>query len=411
MKICNRRKTLVLIIFIFLLCISQAFSENFQFKYIKGQSYRILSKVEQNVYLNGKFNHSAEIVNRISVEIKDVDEKGWGEQYARFMTSETAIQGINDKQFSWGQEYESVFWISPLGEYSVSDEYFMPTTRNVPLFPGYDVQVGETWEAEGLEVHDLREVFGILKPYTIPFKAQYTYKGETEIKGKNLHEIGVFYTLDYANPVPKKDEFRKNNKITDFPFHTSGRFDQTIYFDAELGAIHSYKENFTIILTTAFGNIIEYSGFAESETDEIQKVQQKDIEKAIEDLNLENTTVDKDERGVTITLENIQFLPDSAVLLPSEQEKLQKIADILKNFPDNDLLISGHTALAGSAGARMTLSKQRAQAVADFLVSIGLKDAYHIFTQGFGAEKPIAPNTTEANKAKNRRVEITILEN
>ena len=75
------------------------------------------------------------------------------------------------------------------------------------------------------------------------------------------------------------------------------------------------------------------------------------------------------------------------------------------------MLISGHTALAGSEAARLKLSKERAQAVANFLVSIGLKDAYHVFTQGFGAEKPIAPNETEAGKAKNRRVEITILEN
>ena len=56
------------------------------------------------------------------------------------------------------------------------------------------------------------------------------------------------------------------------------------------------------------------------------------------------------------------------------------------------------------------LSEQRASAVANYLIELGVREKHHIFTRGFGAEKPIAPNTTEANKARNRRVEITVLE-
>ena len=79
-------------------------------------------------------------------------------------------------------------------------------------------------------------------------------------------------------------------------------------------------------------------------------------------------------------------------------------------YPDYELLISGHTALAGKAETRQTLSEQRAAAVANYLIELGVREQHHIFTHGFGAEKPIAPNTTEANKARNRRVEITVLE-
>lgn len=406
----NRSRFFLIVSMLFIFTFS-AFTEELVFKYSKGDTYRILSTVKENVIVNGKYNHSAEIVNRISVEITDVDEDGWGKHEARFMTSETAILGVNEKEFSWGQEYESIFWISPLGEYSVSDEFFMPTTRNVPLFPPYSIAVNEGWIGEGLEVHDLRESFGISKPYIIPFSANYIYKGIKEIDEKKLHEIAVYYKLDYANPVPKKEEYSKNEEFIDFPFHTSGNFEQILYFDSNLGALHSYNEKFKIIIKTSLGNTIEFSGYAESEINELKKVPQKSIEDALKKLNLENTTVNKDDRGITITIENIQFLADSAILLTKEKEKIQQIAEILKDFPENDLLISGHTALAGSEDARMKLSQQRAQAVANFLVSIGLKDAYHIFTQGFGAEKPIAPNDTEVNKAKNRRVEITILEN
>ena len=75
-----------------------------------------------------------------------------------------------------------------------------------------------------------------------------------------------------------------------------------------------------------------------------------------------------------------------------------------------DILVSGHTALAGTEKVRQLLSEERADAVAEFLIALGVRDRAHIFTQGFGATKPVAPNNTEAGKARNRRVEITILE-
>ena len=91
-------------------------------------------------------------------------------------------------------------------------------------------------------------------------------------------------------------------------------------------------------------------------------------------------------------------------------EKIEKIGKLLSAYPDYELLVSGHTALAGTAEARQVLSEQRAAAVANYLVELGVREHHHVFTRGFGAEKPIAPNTTEANKARNRRVEITVLE-
>ena len=73
-------------------------------------------------------------------------------------------------------------------------------------------------------------------------------------------------------------------------------------------------------------------------------------------------------------------------------------------------MVSGHTALAGTAGARLKLSQERAKSVAEYLVQLGVRHAHQIFTQGFGAEKPVAPNTPEEGKARNRRVEITIMD-
>jgi outer membrane protein OmpA-like peptidoglycan-associated protein len=116
------------------------------------------------------------------------------------------------------------------------------------------------------------------------------------------------------------------------------------------------------------------------------------------------------DEGITISLSNIQFMANSAELPESEKRKLQEIARILRTVPMRKILITGHTALAGTAEDRLLTSLQRAQAVASYLVSLGARNADEIFVQGFGAERPVADNSTPQGMALNRRVEITILE-
>ncbi len=126
-------------------------------------------------------------------------------------------------------------------------------------------------------------------------------------------------------------------------------------------------------------------------------------------MKLDNISVKKGDKGLTISLDNIQFEADSNVLMESEKLKLRKIADILKQY-SNDLLITGHCAERGTAKARQKLSEQRAESVADFLKMMGVRDEYHIFTKGQGSREPVASNATEEGRAKNRRVEITIMD-
>ena len=117
------------------------------------------------------------------------------------------------------------------------------------------------------------------------------------------------------------------------------------------------------------------------------------------------------EEGITVSLQNVQFLPDSAILRDSEREKLDFIAEILGRYPARDILVTGHTALAGTAEGRQWLSEERARVVGEYLLSTGMRRADQIVTRGVGAREPLADNTTEAGMRKNRRVEITILEN
>jgi outer membrane protein OmpA-like peptidoglycan-associated protein len=116
------------------------------------------------------------------------------------------------------------------------------------------------------------------------------------------------------------------------------------------------------------------------------------------------------DEGVTISLSNIQFLADSTILPERERRELREIAPVLQAVPHRRLLITGHTALAGTPEGRMQISTERAQAVKDYLVYLGVRRDDEITVMGMGAQRPIADNSTVEGMAQNRRVEITILE-
>jgi outer membrane protein OmpA-like peptidoglycan-associated protein len=111
-------------------------------------------------------------------------------------------------------------------------------------------------------------------------------------------------------------------------------------------------------------------------------------------------------------MDTIQFHSDTAIMLPGEEAKLAQIAEILRRYNDRDIMVAGHTALAGgTAETRMSLSLERASTVAEYFIANHVRSADRIVVRGFGGDRPIATNATEAGRAQNRRVEITILEN
>ena len=373
--------------------------------------------ITEDVYLNGQFAHQAYITNRVTVEVSDVQPASNGKPSSAlhtctFMTSE---QNSN-RTFSWGREYPSVFRRDAFGIYTIDEQYFMPVVRNVPVFPQHDVKKGESWRHSASEAHDLRDNFNIQKPFVVPVDVTYTYQGPIQREGKTYQLIEVNYDLYYDIPLKNLQNRRNGNAALPmlYPVRTMGYSKQRLYWDNNAGILPYYDEVFTIMMELNTGAVIEYRGSAKAEITTLQRMDKEEIagmlDKNIRDMGISNTTVEKTDEGITISLENIQFEADSAHLLPAEKEKIEKIGKLLSNYPDYELLISGHTALAGKAEDRQVLSEQRAAAVANYLIELGVREQHHIFTRGFGAEKPIAPNTTEANMARNRRVEITVLE-
>jgi len=137
----------------------------------------------------------------------------------------------------------------------------------------------------------------------------------------------------------------------------------------------------------------------------------EEIAEDIDRLGIPDVSVRVVDEGITISLDDIQFQADTAIMLPGEKEKLDKISEILKRYQERDILVGGHTALAGTAEGRRKLSSERAAVVADYLIARKARSADRVVVRGYGADKPLADNRTEEGKRKNRRVEITILEN
>ena len=116
------------------------------------------------------------------------------------------------------------------------------------------------------------------------------------------------------------------------------------------------------------------------------------------------------DRGMLVTLGDVLFEFDRADIKPAAHASIQKLADFLQKHPERRVLIEGHTDNIGSEGYNEMLSLRRAEAVATALERLGVASG-RVATTGYGKDFPVASNTTDTNRALNRRVEVYISDN
>ena len=118
--------------------------------------------------------------------------------------------------------------------------------------------------------------------------------------------------------------------------------------------------------------------------------------------------VREEPRGTVITLSgSLLFATGQSELLPQAQSRLTEVAEALKQSPDTQLRIEGHTDARGTETLNQDLSVRRAEAVRNFLENRGI-DPERIAIVGYGSSRPIADNRTPDGRAMNRRVEIVL---
>jgi outer membrane protein OmpA-like peptidoglycan-associated protein/tetratricopeptide (TPR) repeat protein len=121
------------------------------------------------------------------------------------------------------------------------------------------------------------------------------------------------------------------------------------------------------------------------------------------DIALESISLNK-----VVTFNNIQFQNNAYELLPISLIELDKLYQILIDNPNLKVEIYGHTDNIGKASDNLVLSTNRAKSVVAYLIQKGISSK-RLSYKGFGITKPIADNTTEAGRAKNRRTEFLIV--
>ena len=120
-------------------------------------------------------------------------------------------------------------------------------------------------------------------------------------------------------------------------------------------------------------------------------------------------TVNKNDRGIMVTLpENYWTGTRVSSFSTAAEPKIASLVEVLANSTDYKVVIESHTDNSGSPEELQTLTQERSQAIADKLLTFGVSQD-RIETKGMGASLPVAPNSTNANRAKNRRVIITLV--
>jgi OmpA-OmpF porin, OOP family len=107
------------------------------------------------------------------------------------------------------------------------------------------------------------------------------------------------------------------------------------------------------------------------------------------------------------SFDRLDFETGSATLKPASAEQLKNIAEIMKAYPKVALKLGGYTDNVGKADANLKLSQTRADSTKQELVKLGV-DAKRLEAEGYGEKYPVADNSTEEGRAKNRRIDLRV---
>ena len=134
--------------------------------------------------------------------------------------------------------------------------------------------------------------------------------------------------------------------------------------------------------------------------------QAKELEQAVPTAEVQRVG-----EGINMTFASgLMFPINSATLSDGYKDDLSAAAAVFAKYPDTNILVEGHTDDTGTEQINMDLSQRRAKTVSDFLVANGVSRS-RLQTKAYGEAMPKYPNDSEANRSKNRRVELAVYAN
>ena len=295
-----------------------------------------------------------------------------------------------------------------------------PLLRNFPASPTQRLEQqdsGKKWTAESTIVVCPQQG---KNPTRIPVLAEYQYIGKKKYNGTDTHYVRAVFALRYhgEDHLGDADMLRSEGSRTadiylddrNRPLFIREKIDETFFYK---GA-ESIRQRGFLLHFYDYGQHTVYNGGSIPATALLERSKnpvktENSNKERIKDKGDGIFNVQETPRGILLNLKNLHFVADKAELLHGEDKKLDEIAAVLKTLTFKNLFVEGHTADVGDKSSQNELSLLRAKVVVDELSKRGIPAGVFIYN-GAGGTKPIASNTTEAERALNRRVEITIME-
>ena len=295
-----------------------------------------------------------------------------------------------------------------------------PPLRNFPASPAQPFKeddIGKKWIAESTIVVCPQQG---KNPTRIPVLAEYQYSGKKKYNGNDTHYVKAVFALRYhgEDHLGDADMLRSEGSRTadiylddrNRPLFIREKIDETFFYK---GA-ETIRQRGFLLHFYDYGQHTVYNSGSVPATALLDHSKnpvkpENSNKERIKDKGDGIFNVQETPRGILLNLKNLHFVADKAELLHGEDKKLDEIAAVLKTLTFKTLFVEGHTADVGDKSTQHGLSLRRAKTIVDELTKRGIPAGVFIYS-GAGGSKPIASNTTEAERALNRRVEITIME-
>lgn len=393
------------LIFILLSFSTNSFAEDFSpVSFSGGRNFTFTERTDLRRYENGAYKGlTSREIRAFLEDVSTRDEKKSG--HLRF-TGDFAITQKTKRNMQSvlpqiNLAKECSFEMEPNVWFVQEERIICPEFRNFPVMPDEKIKAGESWIGESYRLVDPFDNAEFTK---IPMLVRYTYLRDSNWNGEDVYVVKAEWATRYGPAYLDVDG--DENLVGAYGKHSAN-----LYISKKSGMMLLCNDTVDETFTYSDGKSVSFKGTISLFTEFSPHVDKKEIAKTIEGEKdgPEPITLEQTKAGIKLTLNNLQFKSDSAELLTGETQRLDLIANVLKKSPKSLYLIAGHCADTGNPRAQQKLSEERAQKIAQELVKRGIPSE-QILCKGFGATKPLASNDTPEGMAKNRRVEITVLE-
>ena len=369
---------------------------------LPAQNYSIVERTDLRRYENGRYVGltSREVKSYISLSDTQQKDSGAVLYNGEFFVNQETKRAKRVVRDGIQDSIPAVFTIDTDASLSMITDNGFPSFRNYPALPRQKLNTGDSWTAEAVRAVDPCEKSLFTH---IPLLIEYRYIRDDTWNGNDVYVLSASWASRYglSDIDPEGDPELKS---------AYGSHRATLYVSRKTGAMLLSKDTVDETFVYESGLTVSFKGTISLFTEYSPP---KNPEPPLLVEPVEGVEVKRTNAGTVLVLKNLQFEPDLAVLLPGQDSTLESIAASLKKYletnPDGHFLVTGHTASTGDPKGEAELSIKRARTIARELVERGVPNQ-NLLCKGMGGTVPVADNSSPEGKARNRRVEITVLE-